>query len=191
METLENLIKKIGEVSRGRERITVDDLMKALGKKSFGSVLFLAGFITLAPIIGDIPGVPTLIGVIVILTSLQLLANREKIWLPAFLRNRSVEQEKILYALKKMNSVMKFVDRFLKERLTVLTKGAMVYGIAVICFITAMLMPFMEFIPFSANIAGFILTMFGLSLLTNDGLLVIVALAVPGLVIGLISFNFV
>lgn len=33
----------------------------AVGRRSFGPTLLLAGLVTLAPIVGDIPGVPVLI----------------------------------------------------------------------------------------------------------------------------------
>ena len=180
MKNLEQLIQKIRHMIHEKDHVSLDDILNASGRKSFGFFLFVAGLITLAPLIGDIPGVPTLMGAFVIIISVQLLTGSDKVWLPAFMRNRRVKQEKILRALKKLEPVMKFIDRILKPRLTVLTKGVMQFIIAGICVATAAVMPVMEFIPFSANIAGIILTVFGLALLANDGLLV--ALAISALV---------
>ncbi|MDX1591669.1 MAG: exopolysaccharide biosynthesis protein [Balneolaceae bacterium] len=180
MNNLESLIDSIRELAREKDHLYLDDLLEASGRKSFGVLLLLAGLITLAPLVGDIPGVPTLMGTFVIIISVQLLLRRETVWLPAFLSNRKLKREKVLRAVDKMEPVMKFIDRILKPRLTLMTIGFMQYVIAMICVATAAVMPVMEFIPFSANIAGIILTIFGLALLANDGLLVILAFSLLG-----------
>ena len=71
-----------------KDHVSLDDILNASGRKSFGFFLFVAGLITLAPLIGDIPGVPTLMGAFVIIISVQLLTGSDKVWLPAFMRNR-------------------------------------------------------------------------------------------------------
>lgn len=190
LKNLEKLIERIREMTLEKDHVSLDDILNASGRKSFGFFLLLAGLITLAPLIGDIPGVPTLMGTFVIIISAQLLLKRDKMWLPAFMRNRTLEQEKILNALRRLEPVMKFIDRILKPRLTVMTGGLMQYVIAGICVTTAAFMPVMEFIPFSANIAGIILTVFGLALLANDGLLVLLVFAMLGTTGGLIFFNY-
>ena len=190
MKNLETVIERIREMVMEKEHVSLDDILNASGRKSFGFFLLLAGLITLAPIIGDIPGVPTLMGAFVMIISVQLLLGRDKMWLPDFLRNRTLRKEKILKALKKLEPVIKFMDRILKQRLTLLTGGSMQYVIAGICIATAAVMPVMEFIPFSANIAGIILTVFGLALLANDGLLIILLFAILGTAGGLIFFSY-
>ena len=190
MKNLETLIERIREMTLEKDHVSLDDILNASGRKSFGFFLLLAGLITLAPLIGDIPGVPTLMGTFVIILSVQLLLRRDRMWLPAFMRNRTLEQEKILNALRRLEPVMKFIDRILKPRLTVMTGGLMQYVIAGICVTTAAFMPVMEFIPFSANIAGIILTVFGLALLANDGLLVLLLFSLLGTAGGLIFFSY-
>ena len=172
-----------------KDQVSLDDIMDISGRKSFGFFLLLAGVITLAPLIGDIPGVPTLMGAFVIIISVQLLVRRDNVWLPAVMRNHTVEQQKILKALNRLEPVMRFIDRVLKPRISFMTKGVMQYLIAGICVAIAAVMPVMEFVPFSANIAGVILTVFGLALLANDGLLVILAIAVLGTTGWLIFIN--
>ncbi len=53
-----------------------DEIVEAVGERSFGSILLLAGIITLTPLIGDIPGVPSIMGLIVFLIAIQLLIGR-------------------------------------------------------------------------------------------------------------------
>ncbi len=51
-------------------------------------------------------------------------------------------------------------------------------------------MPVMEFIPFSANIAGIALTALGLSVITRDGLLALIAFGFTAAIIVLAAMNF-
>lgn len=188
---LRQLLDRLADTAKDNDPVSMDAILQLAGRRSFGTLLMVAGIITLAPIIGDIPGVPTLMGVIVLLTAIQLLLNRKKLWLPQFLLRRSVESEKLNRAIKKLYPAARFIDRFLKSRLTVLVRGIMIYAIAVICLGIAVLMPVMELIPFSANLAGIALTAFGLSLITRDGLLALVAYIFTASIVGLIAYQFI
>lgn len=186
---LEELLVQIENSIQNKELVSLDTILQVVGRRSFGSLLFICGIITLAPVIGDIPGVPTIMAIIVFLTSIQLLLQRKNLWLPEILLNRSVKRNKLQKVLKKMKAPVRFIDRLLKPRLSNLTEGFMIYVIAIICMCFALLMPLMEFIPFSANIAGFALTFFGLSLITNDGLLVFTILILIAFIIAILAYN--
>ncbi len=73
---LTELIHTMERMERENAQVSVDDVVHAVGRRSFGPLLLLAGLITLAPIIGDIPGMPTLMAALVLLTSVQLLIGR-------------------------------------------------------------------------------------------------------------------
>ena len=89
--TLSQLLDRIEETANRDEQISLDAILEAVGHRSFGPVLLLAGLVMLAPIIGDIPGVPSIMGVLVVLTAGQLLFHRQRIWLPRWLLKRSVK----------------------------------------------------------------------------------------------------
>ena len=67
-ESLTELVARIRDHTRDQGRVSVGDLMTAVGERSFGPLVLLAGLVTVAPLIGDIPGVPTLLGLLVLLT---------------------------------------------------------------------------------------------------------------------------
>lgn len=169
--------------------VSLEVILQVAGRKLFGPLLCISGVITLAPIIGDIPGVPTIMGLIVFLVAIQLLLNRKNLWLPQFLLKRSIQKEKLFSTLNKLQKPARFIDRFLKPRLIVLTEGIMIYVIAVICIFVAIAMPVMELIPFSANIAGILLTAFGLSITTRDGLPIVIAVLLAILITSIIYFH--
>lgn len=171
LTTIRQVLDKIRESSSDCEEVSIDDIIEMVGRRSFGPILLVAGIITLAPLIGDIPGVPTVMGVIVFMTAIQLLFNQQNLWLPNAILKRSVKKEKLHKAISKLEKPADFIDRFLRPRLTFLTTYAMNYVVAIICLLISIAMPVMEFIPFSANFAGAALTAFGLSLIAKDGLL--------------------
>jgi hypothetical protein len=187
--TLEQLLKRIGEAVRDKERVSLGLILEVVGQRSFGPILLVAGLVIFAPLIGDIPGVPTIMGMLVVLTAGQLLFRREHLWLPRWLLKRSVAQDKLDKALGWMQSPARFVDRLLRQRLTMFTEGAGVYVIAIVCIVIAAATPAMEAVPFSANGAGAALTAFALSLIAHDGLLALLAFLFTAGTLGLVIYN--
>jgi len=173
---LEELLGLLERTAAEKETITLGEILDAVGRRSFAPVLLLAGLITLAPIVGDIPGVPTLMGTMVLLTTGQLLFRREYFWLPRRIRERSISRDRFCWAVRKLSPAARFVDHFLRPRWGVMVGKAGTYLIAAVCTVVALAMPVMEFIPFSANGAGLTLTAFGLALISKDGVWALLAL---------------
>jgi len=88
-----------------------------------------------------------------------------------------------------MRKPANFIDKMLKARYTYFVNGTAKYVIAAVCVGVALSMPIMEFVPFSANAAGAVLTAFGLALITRDGLVALVAFAITGLSYFLIALS--
>ena len=177
---LMDLIDSIEEMEQDASRVSVNDVVYAVGRRSFGPLLLVAGLITLAPIIGDIPGMPTLMAVLVLLVSGQLLAGREAFWLPNWLLKRSLSREKFDKAIKWMKKPARWIDGLLRVRLPWLTGYIGIRVTAVVCLLIALAMPPMEFIPFSANGAGLALTLLGLGLVARDGVALLLGFALFG-----------
>ena len=177
---LTELIHTMERMERENAQVSVDDVVHAVGRRSFGPLLLLAGLITLAPIIGDIPGMPTLMAVLVLLTSSQLLVGRETFWLPKWLLNRSLSRQKFDKALHYMKKPAKWVDGLLGVRLAWMTGYIGIRVTAFACLLVALAIPPMEFIPFSANGAGLALTLFGLGLVARDGLMLALGFLLTG-----------
>lgn len=93
--SVQELLDRIAGIAEEEERVSLAAIMQAVGRRSFAPVLLVAGLITLAPVVGDIPGVPTTMGVLTLLTAGQLLLRRNHLWLPSWLIKRSVAREKV------------------------------------------------------------------------------------------------
>ena len=184
---IEGLLNRIDAASKGKKRVTFNDLYKEVGGRSFGPLMLLAGLVTLAPLVGDIPGVPTTIGLVVIIVSSQMVIGRTSFWLPGIVLNRSVSGAKLRKALSWLERPARFVDRLVRPRLIAVTGGVATRVIACLCLLVGGAMPVMDFVPFTANVAGLALTAFGLSIITHDGLLAIGALVFTVLAVGLVA----
>lgn len=187
---LSGLLDTMSEAASDKEKICVKDILEALGSRSLGPLLTLAGIITVMPVIGDIPGVPVLVGSLVLLVSVQLLIGREHPWLPKLLLNRAVSHDKFVKILDMSRKPARFVDRLTNVRMRKFIEGGGQYLIACVCIAIACLTPVMEFVPFSANFAGLALFAFGMALIARDGLLALFALVTVSLLAGFLVYHF-
>lgn len=188
-ETLGDLLDRIDEAAPDEERVSLDAVVESVGRRSFGPLLLLAGLVTLAPLVGDIPGVPTIMAILVLLTAGQLLLQRDHFWLPRWMLDRSVERSKLERAVDWLRRPVGFMDRWLRPRLQRLVEGIGLRVVALVCVAIAAAMPVMEVVPFSANGAGLALTAFGLALVTRDGLLALLAFLVTGGTLALVALQ--
>lgn len=185
---LEGLLTALRQADDGKQRIPMQAVFAAVGTRSYGPLLLLAGLITLAPLLGDIPGVPTAVGLFVIIVSVQLLAGRDHFWLPAWLLDRSVPRDRYRRALGWMRRPARVTDRILRRRLPLFTSRPAQFAAGVGCLVVGAAMPLMEFVPFSANGAGAALMAFGLSFVAKDGLLALIAFVFAAATFGFAAY---
>jgi len=188
--SLDELLENIGDVDGSDRSVKFGEVLDSVGRSSFGPLLALAGVVTLFPIIGDIPGVPTVMAMIVLLTCVQMLLGQGHFWLPSWLLERQISKDKLRKAVNYSRRPARYIDHFIGPRLPALTGRVGSYTIGADGIIVALAMPFMEFIPFSANIAGAALLMLGLALMVRDGVLAILAHALVVACIGVILMVF-
>ena len=189
--SLEELLDVIEEIEATSGQISFDAVLDAIGRRSFGPLLLLAGLITLAPVISGVPGVPVAIGLFTLLISAQLLLGRRTFWLPAWLRKRKLSRDKVHKGLGWMRKPARFIDHLLRHRYSFMTGKRGIQLTALACLLLALVMPPMELVPFSANIAGAALSLFGLALMARDGLLSILGFMVTGFALVTVFYNLV
>lgn len=189
LTSLGQLLDRIEATANRDKQISLNAILEAVGRRSFGPILLVAGLVMLAPIVGDIPGVPVMMGAMVVLIAGQLLFYRQHVWLPHWLLKRSVTQSKLCETLAWLRSPARFIDRLVRPRLTRFTHQTGVYAIAVVSILISAATPVMEAVPFSANIAGAAITAFGLALIAHDGLLALIAFVFTAVTSGLLIYN--
>ena len=187
-EDLCDLLGRIDTAADGTDRISLDHMVRMAGRRSFAPLVILIGLLMLAPGLGDIPGVPSAMGLIVIVVAGQRLAGRQQLWLPDWLLRRSVTADKIRTAVRWTRPIARQFDRIARRRLRIFVGGPSAALTPAACIAIVLATPALEVVPFSANAAGAALTAFGLSWMYEDGLMALLALgftaAVYGVVIG-------
>jgi hypothetical protein len=166
---LEDLIGQILEITPDQGRLSVADMMAAIGERSFGPLILVPSLIALSPA-GAIPGLPAITSAIVILLTVQMLLGHKHFWLPRWLRERTIDGPKLEKGLKAFMPVARFVDHFLRPRMTYFTKGPGYYALAVMILIVACVTPVLELVPLGGIPPNAALVAFALAIIAHDGL---------------------
>ncbi|MBU1253081.1 MAG: exopolysaccharide biosynthesis protein [Alphaproteobacteria bacterium] len=177
VETLEDL-------ASGAEEVLVADVLREFGKRSFGPFLLVPALIEMT-IGGIVPGVPTLLALIIALVAVQQLLGRDHVWLPQVIQRRSVGAKKLMAAAKKLEGVAAFLDRMFKGRLERFTGPRMQKLAAVVVVMLCCTVPPLELVPFASSAPMVPIAAFGLAILVRDGLVMLVALTLSALAVGL------
>jgi hypothetical protein len=151
-------------------------VLDVIGQRAYGPLLLTIGLIAVSPI-GGIPGVPTAAAAIIFLLSAQIIVSPRSLWLPGMLLRQSVEGRRLHKAIAVLRRPARFVDRFIRPRLTMLTHGPATIVIGITCMLLAVTVPFIELMPFAGLVPAAAFTAFGLALTAHDGLLGAVAFA--------------
>lgn len=175
ISNLEGLLNEFKEAGAGNDSVSVGDIYHRLGRRSFGPMLFFAGLPSMTPI-ATVPGLPTVLAVIIMLTAIQMLIGLPRLWLPQAILRRSINRDRFVRALDVVRPAARGIDKLIGPRLTFMTEWPFIYLIAVCCCLLALTMPPLEFIPFTGGIPAFPVALFGLGLTVHDGLLVLLAL---------------
>ncbi len=183
---LTRLLEKIDQAAEGRDMVSLGIIMETVGTRSFGPLLLMIGLILFSPLSG-IPGIPTSSGLIVAIITIQMLLRKKQLWLPSRLLERSFPPRKILRTTRRLRRPARFIDRGLRPRLTIIFRDPGLYIMAGVCLLISIGMPAMELIPFSATAAGGAFTVFGLSIISRDGFLALLAFGFTALTLGLIA----
>ncbi len=163
-------------------RVSLGDAVEAFGNRSYGPFLLVPGLIEISPI-GGIPGLPTVLATVIVLFAAQMAWGRQHLWLPGFLKRRSVKAETVRKATAKLRGIARWTDRWFHGRLPVLTGGVFIRIAAVASIALALTVPPLELLPFASTAPMAAIAAFGLALLVRDGVLMIVAIALAGVAI--------
>jgi len=144
----------------------------------------MVGAMIMSPI-SALPGLPSTMSVLVILIAGQMLIGRQTFWVPQWLLQRSLSPSRLNKVVDALSSPARYIDRLLKPRLTFLIDSLGRYCIALICVLIALMIPAMELVPMLASVAGAVLLLYGLALVSYDGALAVIAMALTA-VMGLL-----
>lgn len=156
---------------------SIADALNVFGTRSFGPILMLLGLIVVLPPMGSIPGVPAVVGLVIILFSVQIMFGRDHIWLPSILSRQSLSRKSLRSAREKTAPWLKWADGLVAERLTWAVDGPSTIAAGVIVTLLSLAMVPLEIIPFAVAVPGSAIALVGLALTARDGIVMLAALA--------------
>jgi hypothetical protein len=188
-QDLEGLLRDLDKAATTNgAKVSVGEILETIGKRSFGPLLLLAGVLGMTPV-SAVPTAPSVIALITILISIQLLFGRDSIWIPRFLQKLSVKAERVRKTVKVAQKPARFVDKLVRPRLEALTRPMADRLVALVCVLVALAVPPLELLPLAAFIPSLAIATFGLGLIARDGLVVLIAFVISTSALGLIAYK--
>lgn len=166
---LSALLREIGN-DPGRERISIGDLLAALGDRALGALLFIFAFPNILP---TPPGTSAVLGAPLIFLAAQLTLGR-KPWLPALITRRSMARADFQGLMLRMGPWLERAEKLLRPRVSALALPPMEYLIGLVCLLLAavLVLP----IPFGNMLPALAISLMALGVLERDGVWVLAGL---------------
>jgi hypothetical protein len=162
------------------ETLALRDVLRGLGRSTFGVLLFLASLPAFIPI----PGVAgALSGPLVVLIGLQILILLPNPWLPAFIARRGPLRGTIVRFDKIVSPWLRRIEKAVRPRLLGFVEhpiATIMTGLQLVLLGILLSLP----IPFTNFLFAGLLMVYALALLERDGILMLIAWAMGTVAIG-------
>lgn len=165
----------------GRERVSIGELLHALGDRALGALLFIFAFPNVLPVP---PGTSAILGAPLVFLAAQLMLGRAP-WLPALVANRSIAHADFAAVVRRVEPWLQRAEKMLRPRLAHLAQPPMEYAIGLVCLVLALIL-FLP-IPLGNVLPALAISVLALAILERDGLWVAAGLAVAAAATALVS----
>lgn len=156
---------------QSNERISIGDLLAALGDRALGALLFIFAFPNVLPMP---PGTSAVLGAPLIFLAAQLAFNL-KPWLPSIIAKRSMSREDFQTLIRRMGPWLERAEKMLRPRVSGLALPPMEYALGLICLLLAVVVVLP--IPLGNMLPALAISMLALGVLERDGYWVLAGLA--------------
>ncbi|MDP3031254.1 MAG: exopolysaccharide biosynthesis protein [Rhodocyclaceae bacterium] len=159
-----------------RERISVDNLLSALGDRALGALMFVFAIPNVLP---TPPGTSAVLGAPLIFLAVQLTFGRSP-WLPAIISQRSMSREDFDALIRRIAPWLERAEKLLKPRASVLAMPPMEYFVGLVCLLLSLVLVLP--IPLGNMLPALAISLMALGLLERDGVWIS-----SGLIMALVS----
>lgn len=173
VRNFKSLIEKLRTDTTG-EKVSVESLLNAVGRRAYGPILLLLGVISSSPI-AVVPGLNWVFALLTLVIAVQILFGKHYPWVPRRILNFEFKRETMLSGLDKVEPYAARIDRFLKPRLTFLTEPPFMQLVALICIFAALVTFPLGLVPFGPLLPSLAILFFGLGLTARDGIMLILS----------------
>nr|WP_198139722.1 MULTISPECIES: exopolysaccharide biosynthesis protein [Chelativorans] len=150
-----------------RERISVNDLVVAMGDRAFGALMLVFALPNVLP---TPPGTSGLLGLPLVYLAAQLMLGQRP-WLPKFIGSRSIRREDFAAFIERAAPWLRRAERLLRPRLVFLVSPAAERLVGAVCLVLAIVL-FLP-VPLGNMLPALSISVFSFGILGRDGLWVI------------------
>ena len=177
---VEDILDRLHEIAEKEGTVSIDEMVSALGDRGWGPFLFVPAIIETSPI-GGIPGVPSLLALVIAIFAVQIAWGRETMWLPKVLGRRTISSDRMRKAVEKVRPLGGWLDRWFHGRLPHFMSDRATRLAVIVVLLLCVTVPPLELIPFASTAPMAAIAMFGLALMLCDGLLMAFAFMLSAL----------
>ena len=177
-EVLRDLVEQ-GE----SDRVTFGEILTELKHRAAGFTLLIFALPCCLPMP---PGIPTVCGIAIVIIALNLIAARQRLWLPSAIANKSVGRADLKRMVDRVAPLLERLEKVCKPRFPIVTDpvGKILIGIVIFALGFVMILP----IPFLGNMPpGFAATVIAIGMTERDGLVVLIGTLVSAVAIAVAS----
>ena len=172
---LEAVIDDLRSAASGGEDVTVRDLIAAFEDRSVGALLTLLGLLLLIPVVGALPGAPFAFALLILAAIGQSFFQGGGLWVPGFLGDRAIGTDRLTGALDRAEPWARRIDGLTVERLSPIVASRQArLGILACVAILALSLLGLGLVPAGIVPAALGILVFGLALMSRDGLLALI-----------------
>ncbi|WP_375176028.1 exopolysaccharide biosynthesis protein [Pseudooceanicola sp.] len=177
---LSDVLDDLDRAATGEE-VTIGTVVETLGHSSFAGLMLAFTLVSASPA-SAIPGITAIVAALVFILVAQMMVGRKSVWLPDFVVRRRMSTETLRNGISWLRKPVGFVERLLRPRMTWLFHRPWLWVFLILIMALTLFMPVMEIVPTSGSIASAVIALFAASLLTRDGIVAMMSLALLSVV---------
>lgn len=156
------------------ERVTFREILAILRHRAFGFTVLIFALPCCLPMP---PGIPTVCGFAITIIALNLIAARQRLWLPRVIADKDVGRADLQRMVDRVAPYLERLERFCRPRFAIVTDnvGKVLIGIVLLVLGFIMILP----IPFLGNMPpGFAASVIAIGMTERDGVIVLLGAVV-------------
>lgn len=181
-ERTSEVLRHLTEQGEG-DRITFREILTELKHRALGFTLLIFALPCCLPMP---PGIPTVCGIALVIIALNLIAARQRLWLPGAIANKSVARADLKRMVDRVAPYLERLEKVCKPRFPIVTDpvGKILIGLVILALGLIMILP----IPFVGNMPpGFAASVIAIGMTERDGLVVLIGTLASAVAIALAS----
>ena len=161
------------------ETVSLGDMLDVVGRRSFGPVILLLGFIAISPLT-IVPGATWGVAAITLLFAIQILFNLKHPLMPKGLLKIAIPRAQLEKVVKGTAKAAHIADKLTAPRLMFLTEPPFVMLTALACIGAALATFPLGLIPLGPVLPGISIVLLGVGLTARDGVFLGLSLVALG-----------